>query len=348
MAKMDRSKFDYKTVKNGKNSDEQIYVVTPRNLPRPVEEATAGMAKFVNYFATPRQFTRRAIAARPSQPRDRPAEEAEPTTPAARSSGVQPNLPAVLDVEENELGEEVEQDQEALRHVQELLEKHSKHDNKLARDAMVRLEVYKTRFENVYQACPATIGRNLGDTEFGEITDQDSLEIHSDDEAILESDVAGSPPKQLLSFATLSLGRKRLASTHVPRSRVLHAPTQLAPTSPSKDDAGSATLRKRSIMLPLQSQLRPAATLRPATEGGLGLERERRGSVTGAAELYLQQPDCNAIDTKRSNGSKGQGPSPRDNAAEFFDVESECDVESRPEMCRVKLQHIKQVHLNAQ
>lgn len=33
-------------------------------------------------------------------------------------------------------------------------------------------------------------------------------------------------------------------------------------------------------------------------------------------------------------------------SADFFEVESECDIDSRPEMCRVTLQHIKHVHLS--
>lgn len=53
------------------------------------------------------------------------------------------------------------------------------------------------------------------------------------------------------------------------------------------------------------------------------------------------------MESKRSNRSKMNEHSQRNNATEFFDVESECDIDTRPEMCRVKLQHIKQVHMNA-
>ena len=36
----------------------------------------------------------------------------------------------------------------------------------------------------------------------------------------------------------------------------------------------------------------------------------------------------------------------RNISADFIEVESECDIDSRPEMCRVTLEHIKHVHLS--
>ena len=79
---------------------------------------------------------------------------------------------------------------------------------------------------------------------------------------------------------------------------------------------------------------------------------ERRPSLNGSIENN-QGPQEQLLNSQniegdnRSQANSSEIISAQKNLSfDFFEVESNCDIEARPETCRVRLEHLKHVHLS--
>lgn len=138
------------------------------------------MEKFVSHFTTPKQFALMPNTTEQSSQREQPLGESAHASPVA-TSPVQEN-PLEGQIVEREASAAPSENQDLL-HIRELQEKHGRHDNKLARDAMLRLQAYKAKYGSEYQAHPEILGRNLEETAFDKISETDSRREVDSDEA---------------------------------------------------------------------------------------------------------------------------------------------------------------------